>query len=544
MPFLQRDATLLFKHLQAIIEVELFTIPLYLTASNSLRSSTPSGDPAWALQTLATSVAVQEMYHLQQACNITNAFNVPPIIPKLAIPAGQKILVPHLDPGNQQFYVQLGNLPDTIKAMIEIETPDESGQPVTPNVEVTYQSIGDLYNATMQLLSEYWATFENVPAQLDPHFTPNHKQVGYGAFPSRFRFNEIAKRTDVMQSVNAITDQGEGHTVAPAASSNSYAFQYGSDGKVAEPYQGSQSDRFYTQDLYTHYYRFLEIQKGLGPTPQAAFYQGNGDVSPDLPSWAAPLQTIQDALTTIWSYLLDILQAGFTAGNLPENNPTQPKLPGFNSAMVSFKYLLPMIWQYGACPSFLYREGVTAQDVQDAMDAVDPWCLFHWDATTAQLRVDHPDQLNTCQGLNDCAGLGWGGLGTQAADGACATADTHTCVGSNACNRQGGCGFLSDDANNQPLPLAEQWVPAFNTGASTGGCQSPIATRQVFHKYDPNPFPSLVPLEGTSVWDRARSLMAQKLGVTQLPTPVSKQVGAVNYDGDQRRANTTPSSTS
>ena len=543
MAFLQKDASLLYKHLQAIIEVELFTIPLYLTASNSLRTSTPYNDPAWKLQTLATSVAVQEMYHLQQACNLANAFNIQPTIPTLALQAGQEILVPHLDPGNRKFFVKLGNLPDTIKAMIEIETPDDSGQPVTPNPEVTYNSIGDLYNATLQLLGEYWATFQNVPTQLDPHFTPNHKQVGYGAFPSRFEFNQIGTRTDVMQSVNAITDQGEGHTVAPPKSSSGYTFKYGQDGKVLEPYQGSQSDRFYDQDLWTHYYRFVEVQNGFGPNFQAAYYQANGVVSPDLPTWAPPVDTIQAAINTIWSFLLDTMQAGFIAGDLQENNPTQPKLPGFNNAMVSFKYLLPMMWQYGVCPSFIYRAGVTAQTVQDAMDAVDPWCLFHWDAITSKLRVEHPDQLNACQGLNDCKGLGWGAIATEPANGACATADTHTCVGSNTCSRQGGCGYFSENTDHELLPLSEQWIPGLNTGSSAGGCQTPIATRQVFHHYDPMPFPTLAPLEGTSVWDRARALMAIKLHVSQLPTPVKQKIGDVDYDGDQRRFYTTPSST-
>lgn len=538
MTFRQEDARLLFKHLQALIDVELFTIPLYLTASNSTRTTADAS--AQQLQMLATSVAVQEMYHMQQACNLANSFSVTPEIPRLSLKAGEKILVPHLDPGNRAFYAQLGNLPDTIDAMIQVESPDDSGEPVVPNEAVTYRSIADLYEATLKLLADYWREFEKVPASLDPHFTPNHRQVGYGAFPSRFRFNQIKQRPDVLETINAITDQGEGDTVAPPNS----PYKYGTDGKVLPPYQGSQSDRFYKADLLTHFRRFNDIKEGLGANPQGNYYQANGIKSGDLPSWAAPLETIQDAINTIWSFLLDILQTGFASGHLPENNPKHPKLPGFNSTMVSFKYLIPMVWQYGACPSFIYRENVTAQDVQNAMDAVDPWCLFHWDAVTAQFRTEHADQLNACQGLNDCSGRGWGAISTEPGNGACATADTHTCVGSNTCSHQGGCGYFSDDGNNHPLPESEQWIPGQNTGTSSGGCQTPIATRQVFHHYDPMPFPDLASLEGTSVWDRARALMAQKLKVSQLPAPVSKKVGNVNYDGDQRRANTTPSSTS
>lgn len=541
MAFRQEDASLLLKHLQALIEVELFTIPLYLTAANSLRSDLPENDPAFKLQGLATSVAVQEMYHLQLACNIANAFDVTPVFPKLTLNAGEKILVPHLDPGDQPFYAQLGNLPDTITAMLEIETPDNSGQTVTPNPDVTYHSIADLYSATLQLLSAYWATFKDVPASLDPHFTPGHNQIGFGAFPLRFKYNQIEQRTDVMNSINAITDQGEGNSVAPANSA--YRFQYGTNDKVSEAYQGSKSDRFYEQDLYTHYYRFQQIKDNLGTDPQAAYYQSNGDVDPNKPDWVPPLDRVQNAINVIWSFLLDTMEQGFASGNLPQNNPTQPNLPGFGSAMVSFKYIIPMAWQWGACPSFVYLENITAQDVQDAMDEIDPWCLYHWDATTAQLRIDHADQLNACQGLNQCKGLGWGAIATQRGDGACATADTHTCVGSNSCARQGGCGYFSEDDKQHLLDESEQWVPGQNVKAGWGGCQTPISTGQKFFNYgtsSSDPFPDLnAKYAGTSVWDRARDLFGNG---QSLPAPVTKQVGKWNYDGTTRRSYITPSS--
>jgi hypothetical protein len=481
---------------------------------------------------------VQEMYHLQQACNLMNVFNVTPQIAKLSVPAGERILVPHLDPGNRAFYLELGNLPAAIAAMIQIESPDLDPQPVVPNAEVTYRSISDLYSATMQLLARYLEANQLTPAALDPHFSPGNKQVGFGAFPSRFQFNQINTRTDVYNTFNAITDQGEGDVIAPAKSN--------ANGSVLPQYQGNPSDRFYEEDKWTHLTRFDNISNAIGTLPPTSFYQANGQKSPDLPAWAPPYDTLASAINTIWSYVIDTMQKGFAAGHLPQNNPDNPALPGFGDAMVSFKYLVPMAWQYGHCPAFMYREGVTAHDVQDAMDAVDPWCLFHWDARTAAVRAK--GDLNACQGLNVCAGRGWGGIATKEGDGACATADTHTCVGSNACSHQGGCGYFSDG-----LPVSDQWVPGQNTAlpnnTGTGGCQTPIAAAQVFHNYADSQFPagweSLEPLRNTSVWDRARDLVAQKLGVdpSQLPTPQSKQIDKVNYDGTIRRQNVAPSST-
>jgi len=543
MTFLKSDADLLFKHLQALIDVELFTIPFYLTAASSVSTSAADGSSAIAaLQQEAVSVAVQEMYHLQQACNLCNAFDITPQIPQLEIKAGVKAPVPHLDPNDQPLVAELGNLPAVIAALIAIEAPDDSPGPLKPNPEVTYRSIADLYKATLELLAAYLKTYEQIPAALDPFFDPGHNQIGYGAFPSRFNFNQIKTRLDVMNTINAITDQGEGTLVAPKNS----PFLFGSDGKVRPEYQGLPSDRFLEWDVYTHYWRFNDINTKLAGVAATNFYQANGQQSPDLPSWAPPLATLQSAITTIWSFLLDTMQAGFASGNLPETNTTSPALPGFNSAMISFKYLLPMVWQYGAVPSFTYTSGVTAQQVQDAMDAVDPWCLYHWDAASSAVRAQYPNDLNSCQGLNVCAGHGWGGIATAAGNGACALADTHTCTGSNGCTGQGGCGFFSS-VDGSLLPPSEQWVPGANTGPDSGGCQTPISTRQVFHNYPDSSFPTgweyLEPLRGTGVWDRARALFAQKINTTPLPTPIAKTVSGIDYDGTKRRAAVTPSST-
>jgi len=542
MLFKQSDADLLDAHLQALMQVELFTIPFYLTAASSISTSAAEGSTALqSLQQEVVSVAVQEMYHLQQASNLCNAFSVDPALEPLSLPAGQEILVPHLDPNNMKFYVKMGNLPDVIAGMIQVEEPDPDPGPVTPNKDVTYRSIADLYAATLELLSEYFTVYGKLPAALDPYFDPGRQQIGYGAFPTRFNYNQILTRVDALHSINAITDQGEGNLVAP----ENLGLLYGTDGKVREEYQGLESDRFVKWDVYTHFWRFNDVNAQLAKLPSGSFYTGDGTKSPDLPSWAPPLATLQSAMTTIWSFLFDQLAEGLKTGNLPPTNP-DPSLPGFNNTMIAFKYLIPMVWQYGVVPSFNYTAGVTGQQAQDAMDQVDPYCLFHWDAKSAGIRAANPDKLNACQGLNLCAGLGWGGVATAAANGACALADTHTCVGSNTCSLQGGCGYFSSNSKGL-LPPEEQWIPGANTGAETGGCQTPISPRQVFHDYPDSKFPEgwedLKPLRNTGVWDRARSLMAMKLNVSSLPTPLSGSSNSVDYDGTKRRAAVTPSST-
>ncbi len=534
--FSAEDHSLLIAHLQATVDVELFTIPLYLTATYSFTQAALNNDAVYNLQQKTLSVAVQEMYHLQQACNLCNVFGITPDIQRLTIRENEVVKVPHLDPDHQVLMAQLDNITKVIPAMVTIETPDP-GKPPRPNRKVTYPSIADLYRATLELLGIYYAVYESTPANLDPHFQPGRDQVAYGAFADRYKYNKIQTRGDVINTANAITDQGEGGTVA----SPNRLFSYGADGDVLPQYQDQVPNRFLTFDTQTHYKRFVDIQTALASLPSNSFY-ARGVKTADYP-WAPPIDTLQSSVSMIWSYLLDTMAAGFAAGNLPT--------AGFNDAMVAFKYVIPVLWSLGVCPSFIYQKGVTEQTAYQAMDDADPWCLFHFDPLSQQVRQQYPNDLNVCQGLNHCAGRGWGGTGTQPGDCACSIADIHTCSGTNTCKGQGGCGFLAS-YKGSTLPPEEQFVPGLNLYPTGGGCQTPIATPQIFTK---NPgFPSdwtdqqkapLVALEGSSVWTQARVLFAQKLGVPvdQLPAPRSVQGTDVDYDGDKRRLYVQPTST-
>lgn len=582
--FSAKDADLLKAHLQALVQVEFLTIPLYLTAvysftQDALNYSPDNGAtmPLYSAQQEILSVAIQEMLHLQLASNLCNSFGVTPSIPQLTAMAGTQIVVPHLEPTSGQALVTtIGNLPDVMEALIAIEKPATGTFP-PPNQAVVYASIADLYHATLVLLSQYAHAYANVDASDDPHFIPNNNQVGYGTFPSTYPgIPLIQQRTDVYTVANAITDQGEGGLVASSAGplftsvANS---NVATSDEVLPQFQPAQGTRFARWGALSHYTRFVDVnnlisatqfktatQEFVLPDGHPIFYTPHGMPSPDLPSWAPSVEVLQASAATMWSYAIDLLQANFANGKLTPNSgqasSTTEVTPGFNDAMLSFKYITPMIWQYGQVINYQYAAGTTGSQAQQAMDAADPLSLFHWDTTTALLRAKWAStgvELNACQGLNACAGRGWGGIASAAGNGACATADLHTCGGGNDCSAQGGCGFLSTDptstASPPPnLPAADQWIPRDNVGKNTGGCQTPIGTRQVFDRtagptiaasgWSPSDQATLTALIGTSVWDRARTLFAQKQPTPNLPTPLS----TASYNGDLRRAAIAPTS--
>lgn len=490
------DIKMLRDHLTAIVEVELFTIPVYLTAVYSFTNralgykGSTDGEtafPLFAMQQEALSVAVQEMYHLQLACNIANAFDTTPNVPRMSFPSETRVRAPHLGPEGQPLELQLGNLRAIIGAAIEIEGPDVGPHP-EPNSEVIYPSIDDLYYATLVLLVRYMRAFTMVAA-LDPNVVMDNKQVAYTGFASQYRFNKIHVKDDVITAANAIVDQGEGNDLAKLVGG---AFEAASVDDTVLPQFRSQGSRFDLWNVVTHFARFKGIQAKLASTDWEqviggpVFYEPDGTVSPDLPDWAPPYRDLQDGVTKIWSYLSDTMHAGFASGKLdPNYAPDGDDAPQFCEAMTTFKYLLPMIWQCGQCPSFIYQPGVTAAGAQSAMDKVDPLCLFHWDRRTRQVRATYP--RNACQGLNECAGQGWGGIATRPGDGACATADFHTCGANNSCKLEGGCGFLvsrkgeacgdSVAANRAECgsagfpPPWEEWIPSVNQCGGLGAAR-------------------------------------------------------------------------
>lgn len=575
--FTAQDATLLKQHLQALVTVEFLTIPLYLTAVYSFTEAalaySPDGKstPLYDAQQEVLSVAVQEMLHLQLAGNMCNSFGVTPQIPQLDVKPGEVITVPHLEPtAGTPLKTTIGNLPAVIDALIAIEKPAGSAFP-PPNDKVVYQSIADLYHATLTLLNRYMRAYANVDPGDDPHFQPNHLQVNYATFASTYpMIPTIATRGDVGTVANAITDQGEGGLVASTAGG---LFRSADTGEVLPQFQPVAGSRFARWGAKSHYTRFVDVkavvdkiaagnasqvaQKPGNPllpgSNQPMFYQPDGTQSPDLPSWAPAAATLQGCASTIWSYLIDTMQQGFANGTLNPNSGQAATSPGFNDAMLAFKYVTPMVWQWGQVIGYEYTAGVTGEQAAKAMDTADPLSLFHWDETTANLRAQWAAQgiaLNACQGLNECAGRGWGGIATAPGNGACATADLHTCGGNNDCSAQGGCGFLSSVQGGGLLAPNDQWIPSENVGSGTGGCQTPISTLQVFDRtatatidaqtgegWTAEAKAALVALVGTPVWQQARTLLAKKQGGT-LPAPL----GTSTYDGNARRAALAPTS--
>lgn len=211
----------LHEHLQFAVNLELWTIPFYLSPMLSIVDRTTT-----AFQ-LIQSIVNQEMLHLEMAANISNAYGFSPTF-DAPVYAGQG--VPHLNfaiddpdprPRFSPYSAEIGPLDaERINAMCLVEFPewDQSDQPDLHDDVTEYGSIGAFYDAVAHGASLLKRLLRGGVNQVD------HLSAFYDKLPSltvsddgQAGWRQAALLIDVIQ------DQGEGsrgNTPLPPAYQN------------------------------------------------------------------------------------------------------------------------------------------------------------------------------------------------------------------------------------------------------------------------------------------------------------------------------------
>lgn len=456
----------LYEHLQAAINVEFFTIPLYLTAAYSIK---PSSRGSWKVLLegeddkknpiseeysvfgTVLSVAIQEMYHLMWICNVAKSVGMPI---KVEAPDFSKLPTTlHISDSISKNYKGVGSLGDVIDLLVAIETPDTKyidpdKPPVDPDHPITdtpgpttpdqdsYDSIGDMYHALAYGLSELWDDLH------DSSYNAYQKVMIKAAYPE---VPNVTSLPTAMNAIGAICEQGEGTNV---------------DGYIPAAYIPT-SQEYADADRFSHYERFIAIQKALTPENIAANLYTSSHSKKDSKD--------QKSLTQHYSELIQRINISYTIANDVLGTP------GMDQLTVDMNNLFAA----GITPDWIYNPNVVTPPVVE---------------------------LHICQGLNSCKGHGADGSGTEAGNGDCATV-SHVCQGANNCRGQGACGFpgssSKDKANSK-----DTFIPGANACSGLGGCQAPISVYQVF---------ASGPLEGKYVWCTARKLFEERMNKVGLP---------------------------
>ena len=382
----------------------MFTIPVYLSAANSIINpseknikvtvsggtiETVAGSGIGPLNTLKEasfsaydvimSVAIQEMFHLTLACNISNALGIRPTItaPDLNNP-------PSCLSGIKGMPVK-GNLSTLIDTMLAIEAPDpkysydETPQdPFSPKEPTLYQeeydSIGDLYHALAYGVEQLW----------DQLYSPTNDAYQKLNFQGAYAVKQdIQTLNDAWNAMASITEEGEGNGVG---------------GFMPSAYVPNKGQEYQEIDEVSHWERFHDIK---------VFFDGGGVIAQYEATNSEIVDPAQLNLTETYSKVINQLNEDFSKANTPLNLRGMSETGALSLA----------VWQGGKAPEWNYIPSPT------------PWPAI-------------PTDAHVCQGLNMCKGQGYNNSGTGPGDGACATVE-QSCSSSNDCKGLGACGFAS-----------------------------------------------------------------------------------------------------
>ncbi|MCY0994946.1 ferritin-like domain-containing protein [Nannocystis sp. ILAH1] len=322
-------------HLQKAVYLEMWTIPLYLTAAYSLQvpgsdAMNPPGlesmrnannrSPEQLAFNNIYSIAMQEMLHLELASNLFNAlFAAKGYSPKFT---GE--WAPRFD-GFPPWIagtvpVQLGPVNDAqMRLLAAIETPEPKSDRPPNGPQQVYDSIGQFYKAIEQGIDALWDRLYDPAAdhrQKSEFADPGYPDADYTGFSATISGDSASARKTADQMIQAIIGQGEG-----------------SRGPFIEP-DLRPEDLKDLEDRFSHFARFRMVQAMLKFGEPLKIYPQTGSDG---------LATAQQRLNAGFTSLLEALEQGFAGDD------------GLNLAsMWGLPRKIVGVWAAGGVPEFQY----------------------------------------------------------------------------------------------------------------------------------------------------------------------------------------------
>ena len=561
--FKSTDASALKAITQAAINVELFTIPLYMGSLYSLKgmhqitgkgelfykgrlwpgaaaSAQPKSGNERAFN-IIFSVFIQEMLHLQMAANIAGAIGVSPNFTSAVLQndnhgwtcfGPDKTVIPHivdlrdLDAPYTDLKVDIAALSkEQVRLFLVIEQPDaearrhivkgkyfptvpfsgwefyntEKNLPLFGTIGYMYQCYYDYLNIKYKDGTSLWqyVTVSLNQRDLFNVITASHPEREYPHFAA-----SLSSLNVVVDMMDAITDQGEGSTLVKSRLAAAVEERYRSSEQALKADYPSYTDSGapapsagaaarYPNDAKDHFERFQEVQALLDAREietwadwfsagntwkkedlQAPDYQPDGN--PALPSTEAIARALNNlalpAMRAANHTLMSKVAAGAIAGvTTVLNEYWKSQDPGKPVAFPS-----PSMGGAGDRMAICWALFGEPPDLSLGIDPIDGSKLYH-----------------ACQALDLTATTA-----NQCAD----PAVFHTCIGSNQCKAQGGCGFVQQtsgggicghamgtrgplSAGEAPAPADTLYSAPSDNGCGTfGGCAVPISASQIYPK--------------------------------------------------------------
>ena len=316
----------LHQHLQHALDVEFWTIPLYLTALYSIKGLRDLEKEKYPdAAKLIQSVVIQEMLHLEIVCNICNALGYAPCFHPPHYDETKKI--PFIHP-KQEFlpsplhgYVcRPGALnQETLKLFCAIELPHAQRE-IAWGEQHSYHSIAEMYAALKDGISHHWHSCYVGDAgnkKQKTTFREYHNRHGRS-----HGFSQVIDSLDAaLKGIDAIVEQGEG----------AYHSHVHADFR---PEQAGEYDPGLFRGELSHYHKFNTLRYHHKRLPEVYAENKHADVAAE-----------QAQLNTLYHAFLDELNKSFSSDGQEMTNAFWNSMFGLSKAIMA-------VWEKGARPEF------------------------------------------------------------------------------------------------------------------------------------------------------------------------------------------------
>lgn len=319
----------LYRHLQHALDLELWTIPLYLTALYSIRDLTKTNPKDYPVAAkLIYSVVVQEMLHVELVCNLSNALGHAPRFkqPHYDASRGIPFIHPkhHLVPDELKGYeVKPQALSaQCLRLFCAIELPQPL-QEIVWEHEREYNSIAEVYKAIELGVIALWDSCYVGAAHNTRQkntFNEYHKEHG-----KKHGFSiKINSIESALKAIEAIIEQGEGadDKRVPA------------DFRPPRNKTGEDFDPAWYKGDLSHYQKFSILLHSHHKLPAIYSVQKTEEAE-------AVNQKMQADFFSFWK----LMESCF--------NDTSEEMPSaFWIQMYGLADSIAAVWQAGMCPDF------------------------------------------------------------------------------------------------------------------------------------------------------------------------------------------------
>ncbi|MBS3913623.1 MAG: ferritin-like protein [Bacteroidetes bacterium] len=319
----------LHQHLQHAVDLELWTIPLYLTSLYSIRDLTKLKHVEFPeAAKLIFSVVIQEMLHVELVCNVCHALGYNPKFkfPSYDVTKGIPFIHPpaHAIPDEVKGYeVRIQELnKESLKLFCAIELPHPKKEIIWEK-ESRYNSIAELYEAIKVGIKALWDSNyvgDEKNTRQKNNFSEYNNQHG-----KKHGFSVVINSLEsALKAIEAIIEQGEGADSRHVPS----------DFQPHAVQEGQEFDSAWYKGNLSHYQKFRILLHSHHKLPHV--------YNEMLTENAA---SVNQKLSQLFHYFWQLMEENFhqESDDMPEP---------FWNAMFALGPSIAEVWQNGMVPDF------------------------------------------------------------------------------------------------------------------------------------------------------------------------------------------------